>query len=116
MLGEGDKESEVKGLTMTPEVLNPSPEGFSTTFLHISHHSHSALPSHPPPSNQFPQYAIPSQAAVLALPAPTGGQDDLILHFIRALDRLAQNTTPAPPAQVNLPIATQVQAQAPNTF
>src|SRR5260370_1956899 len=40
MLREGDEESEVEGLMMTPEVLNPSPEGFSTTpFLQISHHA-----------------------------------------------------------------------------
>src|SRR5260370_30027012 len=47
---EGDEELEVEGLTASLEVLNPSPEGFSSImFPNIPHQTHSALPSHPPP-------------------------------------------------------------------
>src|SRR5260370_21633845 len=82
MLGEGDEESEVKGLTMTPDVQNPSPEGFSTTsFPHIS-----PLPFSPtlsPPTLQFPHYPILPQAAAPAPLAPTGRHEDPILQFIQ---------------------------------
>ena len=114
-LGEGDEESEVEGLTSTPEVLNPSPEGFST--INFPNMPHSALPTHPPPPTlQFPQYTAPHQAAMPNPTIPTSGQEDLIHHFICALDRLADNRPPAPIAPVSAPAATQARAWALDAF
>src|SRR5260370_11778568 len=56
-------------------------------------------------------------AAIMTTPLALTRAEDLILHFIQALDRLGQNTAPpVPPVQATPLAANQLQAQAPDAF
>src|SRR5260370_29617974 len=79
------KDSENKGLIGTPEVLNPSPEGFTNIQLpqfqtsNIPCQAHSALPTNPPPPppppTNFPPsfpYTILALVTMNAPPVSTG--------------------------------------------
>src|SRR5260370_21970154 len=53
----------------------------------------------------------------MTTPPESTGAEDLILHFIQALDRLGQNTTPLVPLVQTPTLSTnQMCVQAPDTF
>src|SRR5260370_12363985 len=93
-------------LTYCP--LTSKPQAF-----HVKHTPHSTLTHHPPPT--FHMQSCSQQQHLPHWHQP--GTEDLILHFIQALERLGQTTAPqAPPAQIPTPATSQMHAWAPDTF